>query len=367
MATNASEPSILDILSAKLASGPAQKREDEFYSPRPQSYWHYDDATQTWQEHSPSASSAHSPLLPPSSRTNLAPQALRLISWNIDILVPFIPERMSAALLHLSELISSTPSDTAVIVMFQEMGKSDMASIRGTSWVQERFFITDTDERNWLFEHCGTTMLVDRRLGVRNVIRVPWISKFERDGLFVDVQLEGEGDGVLRLCNTHLESLVADPPIRSLQLAAAAPYLDAQNVAAALLAGDLNAIQPFDRTLHTENGLKDAYLELGGKEDSEEGYTWGYQVPAYLKDKFGCSRMDKIFFRGEVEVKGFQTIGVGVKVAEEVREEVRRAGELEWVSDHYGVMGDFEIKGRGFWGAKGEEFGEGGKVAAKLA
>ena len=49
-----------------------------------------------------------------------------------------------------------------------------------------------------------------------------------------------------------------------------------------VLAGDLNAIEPFDRTLHLDNGLKDAYLELGGKEDSEDGYTWGQQAPKAL-------------------------------------------------------------------------------------
>lgn len=40
---------------------------------------------------------------------------------------------------------------------------------------------------------------------------------------------------------------------------------------AGVFAGDMNANKPLDRTLPQENGFKDAYLELGGKEDAEEG------------------------------------------------------------------------------------------------
>ncbi|KAF2475419.1 uncharacterized protein BDR25DRAFT_391542 [Lindgomyces ingoldianus] len=340
---------IFEALAAKLSSGPAQKLEDAFYNPRPQSYWYHDGTT--WVE------ATSSP--PPTITSSFNPTKIRLISWNIDILVPFSVERMSAALNYLSSLVSQTPASTPIVIYLQEMGQSDLSQIRDTRWVQEKFYITEYDERNWLSPLCGTTMLVDRRLRVQNVFRVPWISKFERDGLFVDIGLiplspsgspsasageETPKPNALRLCNCHLESLIADPPIRPLQLSAAATYLREDGISAALLAGDLNAIQPFDHTLHSSNGLKDAYLELGGVEDSDDGYTWGYQIPEYLKGKFGCSRMDKILFRGEVKAETFERIGMGVMVAEEKREEVREAGELEWVTDHYGVMGDFSLE-----------------------
>jgi tyrosyl-DNA phosphodiesterase 2 len=182
---------------------------------------------------------------------------------------------------------------------------------------------------------------VDRRFNIEKIFRVPWVTKFERDGLFVDIK--GSKGQVVRLCNTHLESLAADPPVRPLQLASAAKYLHADNAQAALLAGDLNAIQPFDRTLHTENRLKDAYLELGGKEDTEDGYTWGHQVPQWMIDKFGCSRMDKILYSGATRVKTLERIGVGVKVAEDKRQEMRDIGCEEWVTDHYGLMGELQL------------------------
>lgn len=342
MASQPKEPLILEARTA-------EELEDEFYKPRPQPYWHYDGSQ--WI----SASVSPSPSLLFTSYSDVNLQRIRLISWNIDILIPFVEERMSAALDYLEDLIiSETPNNIPVLVYLQEMGQSDLKQIREARWIQERFFIADFDQKNWVSPFYGTQMLIDKRLRIHRVFRVPWYSGMDRDGLFVDIGISaspstsqgGESKGkFLRLCNSHLESLVSDPPVRPLQLKAASKYLWEEDVAAALLAGDLNAIQPFDRTLHSENGLRDAYLELGGKEDSDEGYTWGYQSPWGARERFGCSRMDKILFRGDLRTKAFERIGIDVKVAEEKREEVREAGRLEWVTDHYGVMGDFELLG----------------------
>ncbi|KAF1935387.1 hypothetical protein EJ02DRAFT_131435 [Clathrospora elynae] len=272
---------------------------------------------------------------------------IRLVSWNIDMQIPFAEERMSAALHYLNQLLSPTPPEVAVVVFLQEMTMSDVQQIRHSPWIKQRLKMTETDTRHWLSPY-GTTTLVDRRLCISSVFRVPWISKFGRDGLFVDIALSHpqiphvEGK-VLRLCNTHLESLVADPPVRPVQLSAASTYLKKPEVACALIAGDLNAIQPFDRALHWENNLQDMYLELGGAEDSDEGYTWGYQSPELMRYRYGCCRMDKILYRGDLQPKKFERIGMGVKVAEEHMKKVTEMGQLEWVTDHYGVMGEFEI------------------------
>lgn len=229
------------------------------------------------------------------------------------------------------------------------MTPPDLKQIREAKWIQQRFSITDFDAKNWRGSGYGTTTLVDRRLKIHAVFRVPFYTGMDRDGLFVDLQLSnasGHGSKVLRLCNTHLESLVADPPVRPIQLAAAAQYLnDKSEVACALLSGDLNAIQPFDRTLHLENDLKDAYLELDGREDADEGYTWGPQASKWSRERFGCSRMDKVLFSGELQAKSFERIGVGIKVADDVLKEVEEEVEGGFVTDHYGVMGDFEIGG----------------------
>lgn len=355
MAGSKQKESVEDSLKAKLAEAlgkPLPRHEDTFYKPRPQGYFFHDGAEWVDSRHSARRwSSSASP-----SSTISTTTKVQLISWNIDILTPFGPERMSAALKYLEKLISSSAPDIPVVVFLQEMSPSDLQLIRDTAWVQRRFLLTELDATNWLSGMYGTQMLVDRRLKVEGVFRVPWVSRFERDGLFVDLCLRNDGgeegasahkvednNAVLRLCNTHLESLVAKPPVRPLQLSAAAKYLQEEDVKVALLAGDLNAIEPFDRTSHTDNGLEDAYLIFGGKEDSDEGYTWGIQVPQWLKDQFGPSRMDKILYRGEVKPQAFERVGIDVKVDESVREEVKEKGAEEWVTDHYGVMGILNV------------------------
>jgi tyrosyl-DNA phosphodiesterase 2 len=330
----------MQALTAALNSGPVQHLGNDHYKPRPQDYWSV-NKDGTWQSASSSTPSRK-------AEAPVNPELIRLVSWNIDVLVGYAEERMRAALIYLEKVVTSIPPETPVVVFLQEMGQSDLEQIREAEWIKNHFDITELDHRNWLSPLYGTTALVDRRLAITDVFRVPWISKFDRDGLFVDIAVTNKESihadkKVLRLCNTHLESLVADPPVRPLQLAAASPYLKEPNVVGALLAGDLNAIQPFDRTLHSDNGLKDTYLELGGQEDSDDGYTWGYQVPQWMKDKFGCSRMDKILLHGAVKPQSFERIGMGVKVAEEAREEVEKEVEGAWVTDHYGVMGDFRL------------------------
>ncbi|EOA88004.1 hypothetical protein ACJQWK_08494 [Exserohilum turcicum] len=343
---------VLEALTSAL-NVPIQKREDSFYEPRQQGY--YSPSPEgTWQLAQTNQTHAPNHSLPALNRRNI-----RLISWNIDVLTPFHEERMSAALTYLDELVFSTPPDVAIVVFLQEMGTSDMQQIRESVWIKKRFYLTDVDETSWLSPYYGTTMLVDRRLQINSVFRVPWYSKFDRDGLFVDICISESAKAnanprFIRLCNTHLESLVADPPVRPIQIAVASQYLHQSSVSCGVVAGDLNAIQPFDRTLHTENKLNDAYLMCGGSEDSEDGYTWGQQVPEALRNRFGCSRMDKILYMGSIQPTSFERIGIDVKVAEEHRQKMREAGQLEWVTDHYGVMADFVLLEGGELGQIGQ-------------
>ncbi|KAF2133794.1 hypothetical protein P153DRAFT_380972 [Dothidotthia symphoricarpi CBS 119687] len=285
-----------------------------------------------------------------SSESAINSQVVRLMSWNIDMSMDFSEERMRAALQYLDDITSSTSTDIPIVIFLQEMTTSDMKLIKASTWIYDRFFITDIDNSNWSGSFYGTTMLIDQRLKVKHVFRVPWISEYSRDGLFADIAISSRDasdseEKVLRICNTHLDSLAASPPVRPRQLSTAATLLQDSSVACALLAGDLNAIQPFDRTLHSENELKDAYLELGGEEDGDEAYTWGYQYAMGAENmrRFPCCRMDKILFRGHVQPKGFQRIGIGATVAEDRKEEMREVGQAAWVTDHYGVMGDFEL------------------------
>ena len=277
-------------------------------------------------------------------------EQITLLTWNIDFMLPLTHERMAAALSYLQYLVeTSIAPSSPTIIFLQEMLVSDLHLIQSTSWVRERFHLTDLDSTFWESGYYGTCTLIDKRLLIKEVFRVHYeATRFERDGLFVDIQVGNKGRGeskTLRFCNTHLESLVSNPPLRPTQLAVAAKFLHEPQVEASVLAGDLNAIQPFDKNLHSENNLRDVYLELGGQEDSEQGYTWGQQAQTKLRQHFGCSRMDKVFFTGQLKAVAMMRIGVDIEVEKEEDKERLRREDLEkgWVTDHLGLRADFTL------------------------
>lgn len=324
--------------------------------PHPQSYYAFDPVTSSWISKSPS--SADTAQHNKSARTT----NITLYTWNIDFMLPFAEARMKSALAHLDSLTNpkSLPPSTAPVIFLQECTPTDLITIAATPWVRERFHLTDLDPANWATTQYGTTTLIDARLPVAAVFRVHYSkTRMDRDVLVVDVS-PGGPDGHMkkeekkkkriRLCNTHLESMAFDPPFRPPQMQLVARYMhdsEEQHLHAALAAGDFNAIQPFDRTLHVDgnNNLKDAFLELGGKEDTSEGFTWGQQAATKLREQFGCSRMDKVYFCGGARLVRFERFGEGVLTeGEEERKQIVELGfEKAWVTDHLGVMAEVEI------------------------
>ncbi len=280
--------------------------------------------------------------IPPGSET---PRSFRLsvLSWNIDFMRPRSDPRMSAALQHLEGLVHNT--DHPCVILLNEMTVTDLDLIKRAGWVREGYNVTDVSPDHWESPGYGTCMLVPRALPVKSVFRVHYEkTAMERDALFVDVALPG--GRTLRLGTSHLESLVARPPVRPGQLATAARWL--REVDGGVIGGDFNAIEAFDATLHVENGLKDAYLETGGVEGEERGMTWGMMGPVEEKERYGLGRLDKIMLCGAVvEVVGFETFGMDVvvedkKTAEELAEMMDT--EKGWVTDHLGIKAEFRIE-----------------------
>jgi len=270
-------------------------------------------------------------------------KTLSLYSWNIDFMLPFPDSRMHMALRHLQNLIERQQMSTATIIFFAECLVSDLKLIAADAWVQQTFNITDLDTSNWQSGHYGTTMLIDRRLPIEACFRVHFSkTRMERDGFFIDVEVD---DSLIRVCNTHLESLALDPPFRPHQISLCAEYLHERNIAGAIVAGDFNAIQDFDRRLHSENNLKDAYLELGGQEDdAENGHTWGQQAATVQRERFGTSRMDKIYFCGNIECRSFERFGKDVEVEDPKERQglVDLGFDKPWITDHLGVKAVFQ-------------------------
>lgn len=306
--------------------------------PHRQSYYTYNESQSTWDA---SDGATNNALKAAGSFTTLS-----LLTWNIDFMLPFTSQRMTAALKYLQSVIfegTGREPRESTIVFLQEMLVSDLKLLQATKWVQDHFHLTDLDSTHWESGYYGTVSLIDKRSSIKDVFRVHYsATKMERDGLFVDLEIDGK---VIRCCNTHLESLVASPPLRPEQMETAAKHMHDQSVHASVLAGDLNAIQPFDRTLHADNGLKDAFIELGGDENSDEGHTWGQQAQTHLREQFGTSRMDKFFYCGGLQVKKLDKIGLDVEVDEEQdRESLRQQGlERGWVTDHLGLKAEFDV------------------------
>ncbi|RKK60343.1 hypothetical protein BFJ68_g16409 [Fusarium oxysporum] len=313
--------------------------------PWKQFFYVWSPETSRWQGIQSSQSS--------SDKSNL--MKLAVYSWNIDFMLPHGEARMNAALKHLEELTRQhrLDNDTAVAINLQECVPLDLETIGEKDWIRDSFYCTDIDTSAWTSGAYGTASLIDRRLEISSCFRVHYsATQMERDALFIDVSVLPGGQKV-RLCNTHLESLVLEPPMRPAQMRLIATYLHAEGIAGAVVTGDFNAIQPFDRSLHLDNDLEDAYLELGGQEgdgrSADNGaYTWGQQALPELRLLYGCSRMDKVFFCGDsLRLQGFERFGADVEPdqeEEEVRKELLSIGfERPWVTDHLGVKATFEI------------------------
>lgn len=360
------------MVSPSLAAKLTQKQLDEY---TPQSQPHYSFSGSKWQRVGP----------PPAAQeaapvTNEKPRIsnLRLLTWNIDFMAPFPQARMAAALAHLEAVVEGIPASAAVVICLQELRQDmpisfdrldktfdpqvadDLRQVASAPWVQGRFLVSDLTTDHW---RCGynSVMLVDRRLGVAGVSRLPFVSEYKREALLVDIAVtlsggqveggKGGGKSVLRLCNVHLDSMAGKPPMRPIQWKACAKYLqdESNGVVGGILAGDCNANQDYDLTLPEENGFKDAYLEMGGKESDPEGYTWG---PQSRSSRFPHKRMDKVCFcqpggsedQELLELKSLEQIGVGVKIGDEaISAKLAEEGWLDFVTDHYGLMADFEV------------------------
>lgn len=284
----------------------------------------------------------------PSGSTSLT-QAVHdfvILSWNIDFLIPLGDERMTAALNHLQTHVQPDPP---TVIFLQEMTKSDLKLIQAQSWVQSNFHVTDITDEHWESSWYGTCTLIPKTLSIASVFRVHYkhtAKAMDRDGLFVDIALERDNKP-LRLCNTHLESLIADPPLRPHQLKCAATFMHASEVSASVLGGDLNAIEPFDKLIARQNNLSDAYLEKGGREDDIDGFTWGQMAKTVEREKFGLSRMDKLLFCGALHVQQFEQFGYDVQINDHLqheREQMLQLGfDKPWVTDHLGIKGTFRI------------------------
>ncbi|KAJ6531804.1 Endonuclease/exonuclease/phosphatase [Mycena capillaripes] len=269
---------------------------------------------------------------PDNDEDELPPTTIELVSWNVSFDTPMVASRMEGVLRHLEKVVFKCRNGRApepCVVLLQEVqAPLGLNVILNDAWVREHFFVTPADSNKWPEDtNYGNVTLVEKSIPVQDAHILEFgLSNMQRTGVIVDIRLAApdphEYDVILRIINTHLESLPVGNSIRPQQLKLLSKFLKGPGVRGGIIGGDMNPIGPADAGTPASLGLKDAWRK-------GDGITWGEQP----RTEFAPGRFDKILY---VPRKGYrvdepQRIGVGVKVANE-----RVPGGL-WLSDHYGL------------------------------
>ncbi|KAI0708827.1 Endonuclease/exonuclease/phosphatase [Cerioporus squamosus] len=260
-----------------------------------------------------------------------APAALRLLNWNVDFMAPNPASRVSCILDHLRDVVLSGSRSTCILL--QELKEESFDEILRNDWVREHYAVTPPDLKSWR-SYYGVATLVSRDIRALNAQMAQFKNSIMgRSALFVDVELSLAGSDdfsshetrVVRIANTHLESLPSGEKSRPVQLGHIADKLREDGVTGGgVVGGDMNMIGPADEDIHVRAGLQDAC-------DDPSALTWGFQPPT----QFPPGRLDRIFFVGDhLAVAPVEVVGKGLKVE----------GSGEWASDHYGLMTTISLR-----------------------
>ncbi len=254
---------------------------------------------------------------------------LRIVSWNVDFMANNTAGRMTCILDHLKKTVLTRDPHPAVILL-QELDAASFAALLAHRWVRDHFAVTPPNTRRWQHSY-GLATLVSRRARVEGSQLLQFHQTvMGRAALLVDVVLQAPGSSerfVVRIANTHLESLPVGERARPAQLCAIADILREPGIHAGVVGGDMNMIGPADQFIHAAAGLHDA-----GR-DGPEADTWGYQPPS----RFPPGRLDRIFYTpcADLVVEPVKVVGKGLKT---------KRGQ--WASDHYGLQTTIALRPR---------------------
>ncbi|KAF8486081.1 Endonuclease/exonuclease/phosphatase [Russula ochroleuca] len=265
---------------------------------------------------------------------NSLPTSLNIITWNVECATPEVARRLTAALDYLQfhafpEHKGGKPPHC--LILLQEINIDAFDTLLAHPWVQEWFSVVPgSPEAGWPEGATyGTVTLVHAPLANSVCVHFEesWMS---RNALVTDIAVSGRY--ILRVVNTHLESLPVGTPMRVVQMGVIAGMLKEAGgmLVGGIACGDMNAISPSDATLAEKNGLLDAWERRRDGEEAE-GTTWGYQP----RTRYPPGRLDKILYTESeaFEIGDVRRVAVGLKMS---------GGG--WVSDHYGLACRVEIK-----------------------
>jgi tyrosyl-DNA phosphodiesterase 2 len=195
------------------------------------------------------------------------PTSLSIITWNIDLARPEAARRLTAALDYLR--YHAFPENKGgkpphCLILLQEVNINAFNTLLAHPWVREWFKIVPASpEAGWpRGVNYGTITLVHAPLA--NSVCVHYDnSNMGRNALVTDIMMGGAAEHsaprILRIINTHLESLPVGTPRRITQMGVIARLLkEDARILGGIACGDMNAIVPCDATLPEQNGLSDA-------------------------------------------------------------------------------------------------------------
>ncbi|KAI0264424.1 Endonuclease/exonuclease/phosphatase [Gloeopeniophorella convolvens] len=244
--------------------------------------------------------------------------SLALVTWNVDFAAPNAAQRLTAALDHLQ--FHAFPGHQgyqppSCVILLQEIKADAFGTLLAHPWVRAWFMVVPgSPDDGWPRGIAyGTATLVSRSVPLAGSTCVRFGgSRMGRNALLTNVVL-GDTEArprVLRVINTHLESLPEGTPQRAVQMRVIADLLHD--------AADMGGI---------ENRLSDAWDVR--KDEDEDDATWGYQP----RSRFPPGRLDKILYTKDkgFKVRDTRKVAVGLKMP---------GGG--WVSDHYGLACEVE-------------------------
>ena len=265
------------------------------------------------------------------------PTSLSLVTWNVDFAAPHSKPRLQSALDYLQfhafpQFKGGQPPPC--LILLQEIKADAFDTLLAHPWVRAWFMVVPGSAQDgWPgLARYGTVTLVARNAMLAGSICAHFKeSQMGRNALVTDVLLGGAEPHarVVRVINTHLESLSEGTPRRVVQMRVIAGLLKDASVSDGIVCGDMNPIAPSDETLAEENGLLDAWEYRQNRD--EDGVTWGYQP----RRRFPPRRMDKILHTPSkgVKITNVRKLAVGLEMP-----------SVGWVSDHYGLACEVEAQ-----------------------
>jgi len=263
-------------------------------------------------------------------------------------------------------LFKIVESKEADVVCFQEMTANIIALLMEQEWIQQRYWITDTDETRTFLGY-GVLMLSKLPYKTLRLQELP--TQLGRKLLVAEFSLNSRSFAV---ATSHLESYMKDAPIRAKQLRVIQHVLRQEHYNHAIIMGDFNFANSAERLGVLGSTMKDytdQWLELKGPHVA--GYTYDARKNLMLKKiqraKKARVRIDLILSRSkewrptEVLLLGTRPIGPTYNESEaEIDEDLSSSdsdldtdsdsdsdsdeeSHVIYPSDHFGLYGAIEL------------------------